>query len=133
MNGRSARTLLVATLMGAAATTAMAATAVGCSGAERERYEPRSFLGYACADDCREHKWGFAWAVRRRVATSAACGGLHGAASEGCRAYVEEGLAPEAAGSRWALENEVVRRCDCDGAGARFRAGCLRQLEPTNT
>ena len=105
-----------------------------CPGTASEPYEPRTFLGYACADDCRRHKAGFAWAERHRVTDAAACDGLELLQAEGCRAFVEEGARPEAAGDRWATENEIADRCLCDGAGARFRAGCLRAVAaPTST
>jgi hypothetical protein len=96
----------------------------------RIRYEPRSFLGYACEDDCERHKAGFAWAGQRGLTDAAACRGLGPPESEGCRAWVEEGLDAETAGLRWALENEVAAPCQCDGAGAGFCIGCLRHLAP---
>ena len=96
----------------------------------RVRYEPRSFLGYACADDCERHKAGFAVAVSRGVRNADDCRGLGPAESEGCRAWAEEGIGAEAAGHRWALENEIALPCLCDGAGRAFRAGCLRYLAP---
>jgi len=104
------------------------ARATGCPGAALERYEPRSFLGYACADDCQRQKAGFAWAERHTVADPAACGHLAAAVADGCRAYVEESLTPEQAGYRWALENETTDLCLCDGAGEGFRVGCLAAL-----
>ncbi len=90
-----------------------------------ERYEPRSFLGYACEDDCERHKAGFAWAESRAVAVPAACTPLPAPEAEGCRAFVEEPLAPEQAGRRWAVENEIGEPRLCGGAGERFRQGCL--------
>lgn len=101
------------------------ARATDCADAALERYEPRSFLGYACADDCQRQKAGFAWAERHQVTDLAACGQLEAAAADGCRTRVEESLTPEQAGYRWALENEVADPCMCDGAGEGFRAGCL--------
>jgi hypothetical protein len=92
------------------------------------RYEPRSFLGYACADDCERHKAGFAWATQHRPANTTVCRSLDPAESEGCRAWVEEGADADAAGFSWALENEIAAPILCDGAGAEFRRGCLRQL-----
>jgi hypothetical protein len=97
-----------------------------CPAPSRERYEPRSFLGYACGNDCERHKAGFAWAVEYRVSGHEACEPLEPAAAEGCRVYVEERLTPEQAGARWAIENEIVDPCLCDGGGEGFRAGCLR-------
>ena len=94
----------------------------------RIRYEPRSFLGYACADDCERHKAGFAAAARRGVTNVADCRGMAAAEAEGCRAWAEEVVGAEAAGHRWALENEIAAPCFCDGAGREFRAGCLRYL-----
>jgi len=102
------------------------ARATGCPDAALERYEPRSFLGYACEDDCQGQKAGFAWAGRHQVTDPAACRQLEAAAADGCRAYVEESLTPEQAGYRWALENEVAELCMCDGAGEGFRAGCAK-------
>jgi hypothetical protein len=101
------------------------ARATGCPDAALELYEPRSFLGYACEDDCQRQKAGFAWAERHQVTDPAACGQLEAAAADGCRTHVEESLTPEQAGYRWAMENEVAHLCMCDGAGEGFRAGCL--------
>ena len=92
------------------------------------RYEPRSFLGYACADDCERHKAGFAWAAQRGLTNPVGCSVLGSAESEGCRAFVEEGVDAEMAGYRWALENEISAPILCDGAGMEFRNGCLLQL-----
>ena len=97
------------------------------------RYEPRSFLGYACADDCERHKAGFAVAARRGGSRAGDCRGLGPAELEGCRAWAEEGIGVEAAGYRWALENEITSPCLCGGAGRAFRAGCLRYLAPPAT
>lgn len=96
------------------------------AGQARERYEPRTFLGYGCEDDCQRHKAGFAWAARRRLSEPGSCDVLGPAPEEGCRAFVEERLTPEEAGYRWALENEVVDPGECEGAGACFRRGCLQ-------
>lgn len=96
----------------------------------RVRYEPRSFLGYACADDCERHKAGFAVAARHGIRNVADCRKFAAAEAEGCRAWAEEGIGAEAAGHRWALENEIAWSCLCDGAGREFRAGCLRYLAP---
>lgn len=109
--------------------TALPPSAPDCPPDPAERYEPRSFLGYACEDDCRRHKAGFAWADGRRAASVADCGSLPPLEDQGCRAYVEEALDAEAAGQRWALENEITRPCACEGAGARFRAGCRAALD----
>ena len=108
------------------------AGASGCADG-RVRYEPRSFLGYACADDCERHKAGFAWAAQRELTDATECCVLGPAESEGCRARVEEGIDAEAAGYRWALENEIASPCLCGGAGRAFRAGCLRYLAPPAT
>jgi hypothetical protein len=97
------------------------------------RYEPRSFLGYACADDCERHKAGFAWAAQRELTDSTECRALGPVESEGCLAWIEEGIDAEAAGFRWALENEIASPCLCDGAGRAFRTGCLRYLAPPAT
>jgi len=115
------------------AVVAGTAPASRCSPASAERYEPRSFLGYACDDDCERHKAGFAWAESHAVAGVAACASLERAESEGCRVFVEEPVAAEQAGFRWALENEIQVGCWCAGAGERFRNGCLRALSmPTD-
>ena len=108
------------------------AGASGCADG-RVRYEPRSFLGYACADDCAGQKAGFAVAARRGVRNVGDCRGLVPEQSEGCRAWVEEGVGAEAAGYRWALENEIAAPCLCAGAGRAFRAGCLRYISPPAT
>ena len=105
------------------------AGASGCADG-RVRYEPRSFLGYACADDCERHKAGFAAAARRGLRKVADCRRIAAAEAEGCRAFAEERIGAEAAGYRWALENEIASPCLCGGAGREFRAGCLRYLAP---
>lgn len=108
--------------------------ATSCGDPGRVRYEPRTFLGYACPDDCQWHKAGFAWAERHQVTAATSCAVLGGTEAEGCRAYVEEASSAEGAGYRWAGENEIEHQCDCDGAGRRFRAGCLRGIRlPANT
>jgi hypothetical protein len=112
-------------LMLAAFATARAAD---CSQPPTERYEPRSFLGYACEDDCRRHKKGFAWAERHEVTDSTACARLQPAQAEGCLAFAEQSLSPGQAGYRWALENEVADPCLCEDAGERFRDGCRQAL-----
>lgn len=106
------------------------AHAVSCPAAATLRYEPRTFLGYECPDDCERHKAGYAWAERAGLTDAEGCASLAGPYREGCTARIERVSNPEAAGYRWALENEIVSRCDCAGAGARFEAGCLRQLLP---
>jgi hypothetical protein len=113
-----------------------APTGSGCLSSSLERYEPRSFLGHACEDDCQRHKAGFAWAVRHGALNEVACRELPGPEAAGCRIYADYAISPEAAGYRWALENEITDPCLCDGAGDRFRDGCLQQLlprEPRNT
>jgi hypothetical protein len=100
----------------------------------RERYEPRNFLGYACEDDCQRHKEGLRWAEQHAVTGSRQCMALPRPNAEGCAAYLDEGRDAEAAGDRWAIENEIVNQGDCEGAGERFFAGCVRQLmKPINT
>ena len=100
----------------------------------RVRYEPRTFLGYACEDDCARHKAGFRWAEQHDVTDSRQCGELPRAESEGCAAFVDAGRVAAAAGETWAAENEIAYQSDCLGAGERFFAGCVRQLEvPINT
>jgi len=98
------------------------------------RYEPRTFLGYACEDDCARHKAGFLWAAEHEVADTRSCESLGHPEAQGCHAYVSEPAGAEAAGDRWAIENEIVHHCECAGAGERFFAGCSRQLlQPINT
>jgi hypothetical protein len=92
------------------------------------RYEPRTFLGYECPDDCERHKAGYAWAERIGLTDVSRCSALLGPGREGCMARIELASSSEAAGYRWALENEVVRPCECEGAGPGFRSGCLKQL-----
>ena len=104
------------------------ARAADCTQPSTERYEPRSFLGYACEDDCQRHKEGFAWAERNEVTDFAVCARLQPAQAEGCLAFAEKSLSPEQAGYRWALENEVADPCLCDDAGGRFRDGCRQAL-----
>lgn len=103
----------------------------GCPPPAQVRYESRTFLGYACEDDCERHKTGFAWAAGRWTASAAACTLLPPPESEGCRAYVEERMTPEQAGARWAVENEITATGACDGAGDGFRHGCRQALVPT--
>ena len=91
-----------------------------------QRYEPRTFLGYACEHDCERHKAGFAWAESRGVVSGVQCAVLPRRESQGCRAFVDEARGAERAGFRWALENEIVEAPLCGGAGARFEAGCRR-------
>jgi hypothetical protein len=108
--------------------------AQGCGDSSRVRYEPRTFLGYACEDGCERHKAGFRWAEQRAVTGSGQCMVLPRPNAEGCAAYVDEGRDAEAAGDRWAIENEIAHQDDCEGAGERFFAGCVRQLlKPINT
>lgn len=121
-NAPPSRSLLAATLW--------LAEVSGCS-PPHVPYEPRTFLGYACEDDCGRHKAGFAWAEDRRAANVAACTALPPRDSEGCRAYVEERLTPGQAGERWAIENEITVPRACDGAGDAFRHGCRQALVPT--
>lgn len=90
----------------------------------RERYETRSFLGYACTGDCESHNKGFAWAERHGIADTAACALDESDAVDGCRAYAASAVTPERAGYDWALENELTSACDCLGAGPGFEAGC---------
>jgi hypothetical protein len=98
--------------------------ASGCGDVGRVRYAPRTFLGYACTDDCEPHKAGFAWAEKWAVADVRSCEPLGHLEAQGCRAYVEESIDAEAAGERWAVENEIADPSLCDGAGERFRSGC---------
>jgi hypothetical protein len=110
------------------------AQAAACPPAARERYEPRSFLGYACRDDCQRHKSGYDWARRQRARRSAACAALAGPEQEGCLAYVEEPLTPGEAGQLWASENEIADASLCDGAGEEFGSGCRRAVAlPSST
>ena len=108
--------------------TVPVAAAAACPPDPTERYEPRTFLGYACEGDCERHKAGFAWAVQRTAVSAAVCRSLPPDEAEGCLVYVEVRHGVEAAGHRWALENEIVRPCACEGAGARFRVGCRAAL-----
>ena len=103
--------------------------AVSCADARVERYESRTFLGYACEDDCERHKAGFRWAERHSVSDRRRCASLRQSEAEGCLAYVDERRGSVRAGRRWALENEILRSCHCHGAGERFRVGCLQVLE----
>ena len=100
------------------------APAPSCGHSDVERYEPRTFLGYACEDDCQRHKHGFHWAEQRAVADAGSCESLGYVEAQGCRAYVDESVDPQAAGERWAIENEIADPCLCDGAGEGFWAGC---------
>lgn len=102
----------------------LSAPAASCGHSNVERYEPRTFLGYACEDDCQRHKHGFRWAEQRAVADARSCESLGDLEAEGCRAYVHEPVDAEAAGERWAIENEIADPCLCNGAGERFGAGC---------
>ena len=95
------------------------------SGLGRVPYEPRTFLGYACEDACRRHKDGFRWAEQRAVTDARSCETLGRLEAQGCSAYVDASLDAEAAGERWATENEIADPCLCQGAGEPFRAGCM--------
>jgi hypothetical protein len=98
------------------------------------RYEPRTFLGYACEDDCRRHKAGFLWAEQHAVTDSWECGVLPSAEAEGCAAFTEDGRDAFYAGETWAIENEIAHQSDCLGASDRFYVGCVLQLpRPINT
>jgi len=103
--------------------------AVSCADARVERYEPRTFLGYACEDDCERHKAGFRWAEQHSVTDARRCASLPRPEAEGCAAYADEGRDAEAAGGRWAVENEILRPCQCEGAGERFRVGCTQVMQ----
>ena len=97
-----------------------------CGNTGPEGYERRSFLGYACEDDCQRHKDGFRWAERWAVTHARSCDPLGRIEAQGCSAYVDASLDAEAAGERWAIENDIADPCLCNGAGERFRAGCTR-------
>lgn len=88
------------------------------------RYEPRTFLGYACEDDCQRHKHGFRWAEQWALTDARSCEPLGLKEAQGCHAYVDLEFDAEAAGERWAIENEIADPRLCDGAGERFRSGC---------
>jgi hypothetical protein len=92
----------------------------------RERYEPRTFLGYLCEDDCAAIKAGFGAADSNR--TDVRC--THGSEAfrNGCLLRREHGLDPVAAGCNWAIVNEIDDPAACDGAGADFLRGCLQCL-----
>jgi hypothetical protein len=105
--------------------------ASACSDPGRDRYEPRTFLGYACEDDCERHKHGFRWAERWAVADARSCDLLGRLEAQGCSAYVDASLDAQAAGERWAIENEIADPCLCHGAGERFRSGCTGAAEIT--
>jgi len=96
----------------------------GCSDLGPARYEPRTFLGYTCEDDCQRHKLGFRWAEQWAVTDARSCEPLGHLEAQGCRTYVDHAFDTEAAGERWAIENEIADPSLCDGAGKRFRAGC---------
>jgi len=102
----------------------MSAPAASCGHWSVERYEPRTFLGYECEDDCQRHKHGFRWAEQRAVADARSCEPLGSLEAQGCLAYVDESVDPQGAGERWAIENEIADPCLCDGAGEGFWAGC---------
>lgn len=101
----------------------------GSDHSSRVRYEPRTFLGYACVDDCQRHKDGFRWAEQRAFTDARSCAPLGHLEAQGCRAYVDESFDAEAAGERWAIENEIADPRLCDGAGERFRSGCADATE----
>ena len=102
--------------------------ATGCESPGRTRYEPRSFLGYACEDDCRRHMAGFLWAERWAVTDARSCDSLGRLEAQGCRAYADEPHDAQSAGERWAIENEIADPCLCHGAGERFQAGCTQAV-----
>jgi hypothetical protein len=96
--------------------------------------EPRTFLGYACRDDCGPEKDGYAWAEAHGVSDPAVCPTAVPPRIRdwirGCRAYAAETASAEEAGQRWATENEVGSVAECEGAGPRFRSGCLSGVAP---
>jgi len=100
----------------------------GCPVAGRVPYDERVFLGYRCPTDCRQHKAGFAWAVRHSIRTVATCRSYAGGFAEGCEAYASERLNAGRAGYAWAEMNGVSDACLCSGAGAAFEAGCRAYL-----
>jgi len=54
-------------------------------------YRPNAqFHGYACYDDCRDHRSAYAWAEREGVTDPAECRHLSRAFSEGCKAWVRD-------------------------------------------
>jgi hypothetical protein len=92
----------------------------------REHYEPRTFVGHLCEDDCDSYKAGFA--VADAKPGQVRC--VHGSEAfrSGCRARREHGRDPVEAGCNWAIVNEIVDPADCEGAGPAFRRGCLGAL-----
>jgi len=112
---------------------AAAGHAHGGSGNEAPSYasEALTFLGYDCDAGCEQEKAGFAWAELQGATDPGVCAAGRDVVTEGwvrgCRAYAEESTSPEEAGERWAMENELGSGRWCDGAGPRFRTGCLRR------
>lgn len=89
------------------------------------RLEQLTFLGYDCADGCRRHKAGFAWAEARGIVDGEACTGDDLPSIEGCRAYADTAQSPRESGYWWAMENEIGDARRCEGAGASFAEGCV--------
>ena len=99
-----------------------------CPVDERVPYDERVFFGFRCPTDCRQHKAGFAWAVRHSARNVATCRSYSGGFAEGCEAYAVERLSAGRAGYRWAEINGVSDACLCSGAGEAFETGCRAYL-----
>lgn len=100
-----------------------------CWAAGLSPYDARAFLGFRCADDCREHRAGFIHAARYSITRPLDCPGQHSRSHmEGCIAFTVMSLTPEQAGYQWAADNGVSAACLCNGPGPGFRSGCRAYL-----
>lgn len=53
-------------------------------------YEPQTFNGYECTDDCSGHEAGYNWAEENGIDDPSDCGGNSNSFIEGCESYAEE-------------------------------------------
>ncbi|MFH0968984.1 MAG: hypothetical protein V1804_00555 [Patescibacteria group bacterium] len=53
-------------------------------------YEPQTFNGYECTDDCSGHEAGYEWAEEKGITDPNDCGGNSNSFIEGCESYAEE-------------------------------------------
>lgn len=53
-------------------------------------YNPSTFKGYACTDDCSGHEAGYNWAEEKGISDPYECGGNSASFIEGCESYAQE-------------------------------------------
>lgn len=57
---------------------------------ETDDYEPLTFKGNDCIDDCSGHEAGYNWAEEEGIIDPSDCGGNSRSFIEGCESYAEE-------------------------------------------